>query len=75
MRNRNEQPRTITRPFIGGDGPSMPDAMEAGYGRIENRSGGSALRIGDEADAARIVLESGVIQAHTGHGGPANRSE
>jgi len=48
---------------VGGDGPSMANSIQCGKGCIDDLPASSPSGIGDEADSARVVLESGVVEA------------
>jgi hypothetical protein len=48
---------------VGGDGSPMASPIQCGQGCIDDLPASSPSGIGDEADSARVVLESGVVQA------------
>jgi hypothetical protein len=62
-RERCEDSGTIAGAMIGRNRASVAHAMERVQGCIDDLPVRSPSGIGDEADSARIVLESGVVQA------------
>jgi len=48
---------------VGGDGSPVADSIQCGKCCIDDLPASSPSGIGDEADSARVVLESGVVEA------------
>ena len=63
LRQWQQHPRPIPRTQIGRDGATMTKPVERGQGCVDDFPGCSPSGVGDEADSACIVLESGVVKA------------
>jgi hypothetical protein len=57
---------------IGRDGTAMPNPIEPGQGRLDNLAAWPPSSVSDEADSARIVLESLVVKTGAPQSGSPN---
>jgi len=60
-----QESRTVSRAVVGGNSAAMANAIECGQGCVDDVPASSPSGVGDEADSARVVLESGVVKART----------
>lgn len=56
------------------DRTAMANSIQPGKGCLDDVAARAARGVGDEADSARIVLESVVVKTRASHSGPVNLS-
>ena len=59
---RQQEPRAVPGLLVGRDRAAVLDAAQAVQPRVEDRAAGGAGGVGDEPDAARVVLEARVVE-------------
>ena len=64
VRHWHQQPGAVARLVIGGDRSAVANTFQRREGCIDDVPACSPSGIDDEADSARVVLESGVVEAH-----------